>query len=153
MKVVKNDLNSFLTKLAKVSRQTHKLQERVADIVVQKGLEIAKSQGFSSDIYSTGDKGSRKIIMSGEGLRYQEYGTGIVGDGTYEGKLPSEPITFESGKKIWTTSGWQYAYRNKQKPKIYPVPHKGFSARMPMYKTSVELQEFIRTKLKGELKK
>ncbi len=151
MKVVKNDLNSFLTKLAKVSRQTHKLQERVADIVVQKGLEIAKTQDVSADIYSAGKKGSRKIIMSGAGLRYQEYGTGLLGSGTYEGKLPTETIAFKSSGKDWTTAGWEYHYRYNQTK--LGVPHKGFSARMPMYKTSVELQEFIRTKLKGELKK
>lgn len=151
MKVVRNDLNSFLSKLAKVSLQTHKLQERVADIVVQKGLEIAKTQDVSADIYSTGTKGNRKIIMSGVGLRYQEYGTGIVGEGTYDGKLPTEPIAFKSGGVDWVTSGWEYAYRYKQTK--LGKPHKGFVAKMPMYKTSVELKEYIATKLKGELRK
>lgn len=155
--VVKNDLDKFLTRLAKVSRQSHKLQERVADLVVDKGLEIAKTHTISSDVYSTGEKGSRKIIMSGAGLRYQEFGTGQMGKGTYDGTLPNDPITFISNfngqKRIVTVPNWTYDYKQSVFRDENPTPYRGFSARQPMYKTSVELQEYIKTKLKGELKK
>lgn len=149
MKVVKNDLSNFLDRVNKVATNSFR-GDGIARNIVKKAEELGRSNLSDGRVYSEGSKGSYRLIMEGIGLRYKEFGTGIRGDGTYDGNLPTEPINFMSSGKYWTTKGWEYAYRYKYtdgKGK----PHMGFPALMPMYRTSVDLKEYIRNDLRREL--
>lgn len=152
MKVKKNQLENFSKKLIGFA-QHRNMADDLASVIAENGEKIAKSNAGGIAVSVQGSANTRQITMSGVGLRYTEFGTGIIGEGTYDGSLPTETIKFTSGDKEWETKGWQYAYRNKQQPKLYPKPHKGRIADMPMYRTSVELREWIKTNLKKEFKK
>ena len=92
--------------------------DTISQQIAEKGVDIIR-QNYGSrqllgiDISKEG-KGERKITVSGVGISFDEYGTGNVGKGTYEGDLPTELIEFESpAGKHQETQGWIYNYPNK----------------------------------------
>ena len=129
--VVKNDLQSFADKLKNYKAQGD-LADKVLDNVLKKGEEIAREQYAISNkgtvinskgkevqssitISSSKSGNTGKIISTGSQVAYLEFGTGVNGEGTYDGKLPTEPITFDDNSgKTWTTQGWEYHYRYNQ---------------------------------------
>lgn len=154
--VKKNNLNSFLSKLNNVKGQDS-LAEIVMEKVIDKGSEIALQKwGGSAIIKTSGDGLKRSISAVDTNLKrptiaYREFGTGIVGENSYEGKLPTQDISFEDLNGVeWTTKGWEYAYRYKQTQK--GTPFKGQKAQMPMYQTAKELREYIKTDLAKDIK-
>ena len=157
--IVKNDLSKFSEKLKNYRKQGD-LAQKVADKVAEKGAEIAQKNWESGVIISIkGDKTQKSIVATDVNiekptLAYREFGTGIQGEGKYEGELPKQNITFTDSKgEVWTTQGWQYAYRNKQQPEKYPEPFKGQAPKMPMFNTAKELREYIRVDLAQDIRK
>lgn len=89
----------------------------------EKNQNLIKFGGFAYKILSeayTGTKfqvglpqyyaGGFNIHAKGEGIAFDEFGTGIYADGTYKGKLPTETLSFESAGYPQTTKGWEYYY-------------------------------------------
>lgn len=91
--------------------------DTVADSVADRGVEIAREEykGENVDVRKeTLGNGETQIVASGKGLAYMEFGTGEYAKGTYQGKLPTETISFESPKgKPQSTQGWEYYYPNE----------------------------------------
>lgn len=169
--VVKNDLERFAEKLKHYKAQGD-LADKVLDKVLEQGEKIARKQYDISDkgtvinkkgdevessikISSSKDGTTGKIIANGSQIAYLEFGTGTNGENKmYEGNLPTEPIIFtDNSGKVWTTQGWQYAYRNKQEPEKYPIPFKGQEPKMQMFNTAKELREYIKNDLAKEIRK
>lgn len=157
--VKQNDLSSFLAKLENY-KDTDGLAKRIADKVAEKGLEIANKEwaGYDVKIYVEETALERKIVVEDLDkenpiIGYIEFGTGIIGKGTYDiEKLPTIPITFTDKKgKEWTTQGWEYHYRYNQTG--VGQPFKGKVAEMPMFNTAKLLREYIKTDLAKDLKK
>ena len=169
--VVKNDLQNFADKLKNYKAQGD-LADKVLDKVLKKGEEIARKQYDISDngtvinkkgqevqssitISSSKNGNTGKITSNGMQVAYLEFGTGVNGEKNgYEGELPTQPITFtDTSGQTWTTPGWQYAYRNKQRPDLYPNAFQGQEPRMQMFNTAKELREYIKTDLAKDIKK
>ena len=151
--VKKNTLNNYLQKLKNIGKMD--LGEKVATMLAKKGAEYARTEYDSTNIskvtIESDVNGSKATVSaSKKGLTYIEYGTGLVGQDTYQGKLPT------SGVPI--TGHWEY---------FYDSPHKdierggwwirkgisftrGREAGMQMYNTAKSLDEYVKD---GELAK
>ena len=136
--------------------------ERVAQRIADRGSEIAQSEygerTVDIQVIQGEAEGSRKIVAKGRGLAFDEFGTGLVGQGTYEGNLPTETIEFESPKgSPQSTQGWEYYYPNPQTKvdggwyagKVF---HRGQPAKAQMFNTSVKLKNEIKEIAKGIIK-
>lgn len=116
--VRKNTLGRFLNRLGKVEKFNFDKQN-IIDAVQAVGEKTAQEEytGTHIIVSSEVDNSSVTIRAKGEGIAYMEFGTGRIGEGTYKGQLPTEPLTFESPKgrepkEIHTTQGWEYDYDN-----------------------------------------
>lgn len=154
--VVKNDLSRFYNKVVNYS-SNKSFANTVADKIAEKGKEIALQEwGGGAIIDVVGDGLHRSIVARDVDkirptIAYREFGTGIIGENTYEGKLPTQTISFEDRQGVkWETSGWQYAYRFKQTRR--GSPFKGQVAKMPMFKTGQRLRAYIGSELKKDIK-
>lgn len=155
--VVKNDLQSFADKL-----NTYKvkgdLAEKIAEKVANKGVEIAQNNwGNQASVVKRGNKLQKSIVAIDNNkikpsIAYTEFGTGIQGEGKYEGELPIQNITFTDKSGLqWTTQGWEYHYRYNQTQQ--GKPYKGQTPKMPMFNTAKELREYINTELAKDIRK
>lgn len=138
--------------------------QKALDLISEKMLAIAKEEyaGVSSVNLATDIQGNRvTLTASGRGVMFIEFGTGLDGEGTYEGKLPTEPITFESPKgsgDVHTTMGWEYYYDNP-KTKILggwfwgKTFTRGQVAGMQMFNTMKRVREYIQTDLAKDIRK
>lgn len=142
--VKRNDLDRYYSKLKNIT--SGELGKKAVDLLVDKGVQEASVQyaGTHFQVASKKDKAKGTIVASGKGIAYVEYGTGLVGEGTYEGKTP------QSGVPI--TGKWQY---------FYDSPHKilggwfygntftrGRVAGMQMFNTAKSLRQYVQS---GEL--
>lgn len=155
MKVVKrNDLDRYYSKLKTIT--SGELGEKVVDLLVNEGTREAQSQYSDTHFQVASQKDELKgtIIASGSGIAYVEYGTGLVGEGTYEGELPTQTLTFESPKGsggTHTTQGWEYYYDNPQTKVLggwfFGKGHRNFTrgrvAGMQMFNTAKSLREYV----------
>ena len=170
--VVKNGLQSFVDKLKNYKAQGD-LADKVLDKVLQKGEEIARKQYDISDkgtvinkkgqevqssitISSSKSGNTGKITSNGSQVAYMEFGTGVKGKGTYEGELPTNPITFLTDRfndVIYVTvPGWTYNYRRDFLHWSWEDV-KGYPAKMQMFNTAKELREYIKTDLAKDIRK
>jgi len=154
--LVKSDLDRFYDKLNKYKGQGD-LALRVADKITETGKNIAlQNWGSSATIDVVGDGLKRSIVARDPNkmnptIAYLEFGTGVLGKGTYKGKLPTKYIWFKDLQGVqWRTKGWVYYYRYKQTKQGRPFT--GQPAKMPMFITGQELREYIRTDLKKDIK-
>ena len=165
IEIYKNRLADISERLDKIDGG--KMAGVIAEALTERGEEIAKQQygGTHITVESTSvSNGKSQIIAKGKGIAYMEFGTGLTGQGTYQGKLPDRTLTFESPKGIkQTTQGWVYNYPNK-----YTKPQglggwffgatftTGQVARAQMFNTGRQLhKEYIgiaKSALKGEEK-
>ena len=118
--VVKNGLQNFANKLKNYKAQGD-LAERVVEKVANKGIEIAQNKwGNQANVIQRGDGVKRSIIAVDNNkinpsIAYTEFGTGIQGEGKYEGKLPTQNISFTDKNGLeWTAQGWEYYYPNSK---------------------------------------
>lgn len=123
----------------------------IALAVAEKGKDLAQEKYGGASVVVTAEtlgEGKARISAKGKGVAFLEYGTGRVGEGTYKGKLPTQPITFESGGETHTTEGWEYYYDNP-KTKVTQNGQEGWianktfftgqAAQAQMWKTANEL--------------
>ena len=155
--VVKNGLQNFANKLKNYKAQGD-LAERVVEKVANKGVEIARNKwGNQANVIQRGDGLKRSIVAVDNNkinpsIAYTEFGTGIQGEGKYEGKLPTQNISFTDKNGLeWTTQGWEYHYRYNQTQQ--GEPFKGQIPKMPMLNTAKELREYINTDLAKDIRK
>lgn len=125
--------------------------DQIALAIAERGAEIAKSNINSQNenilvaAVSSGDN-KAKITAMGKGVAYIEYGIGSLGEGSYKGDTPKQPLTFKARNgKIITITKWIYNYFVRVvNPNAKQV--KGFQAIAPMWRTANSLE-------KGEAKK
>lgn len=162
-KVVRqNDLNRFYGKLYNIRN----IAETATELIADNGEKIAKSEyaGINSvQVTKDIDENNAVISASGDSVAYIEYGTGLVGQGTYKGDLPTQTLTFESPKdsgKINTTQGWEYYYDNPQTKVLggwffgrgYSNFTRGQVAGNQMFNTAKSLREYIKTDLAKDIR-
>ena len=100
---------------AKLQKLKNIDNDEIVMAVAERGAEIAKAKYGGKPVTVTTKNlggGKAQIIASGNSVAFFEYGTGVEGEGTYEGQLPTEPISFESGGEQRQTMGWEYYYDN-----------------------------------------
>lgn len=162
-KVVRqNDLNRFYGKLYNIRN----VAETATELIADNGEKIAKSEyaGINSvQVTKDIDENNAVISASGDSVAYIEYGTGLVGQGTYKGDLPTQTLTFESPKdsgRINTTQGWEYYYDNPQTKVLggwffgrgYANFTRGQVAGNQMFNTAKSLREYIKTDLAKDIR-
>lgn len=156
IKITKNTLGNFQNKI--LNQDFDSLVNNLANAIAERGVEIAKEK-FGSEsvqVYKTeANNGTASIIASGKQVAYIEFGTGIMGDGTYPGKLPpkSRTIKFYSRGNNQETKGWEYNYFKKQHMKSANVKDwKGHQAFAPMFYTGRQLRQEIPQIVKDTIK-
>ena len=155
--VKKNGLNHFLNSIKKYNK--HINQSKITEVVGEIGVDIAKAE-YVGDSESSTDRDIRyeingdnvEIIARGEKLAFSEFGTGVLGQGTYEGNLPSASmkLMFESPKGVQqSTDGWEYNYRAEQAKKkgVVLKDFRGRPAKAQMFNTSLRLQSELGGKI------
>lgn len=112
VKVIKNQLPNFKEKMQRLQTlDTGEIQTLIA----------TEGKRYAEELYAGSSKGitvvtGRKsktvsyVAAVGEAVAYDEYGTGIEGEGTYDGKLPT------SGVPI--TGKWTYYYDSESKATV-----------------------------------
>lgn len=160
--VRRNDLNRFYGKLQNIRN----VAETATELIADNGEKIAKSEyaGINSvQVIKDIDGNSAVISANGDSVAYIEYGTGLVGQGTYKGDLPTQTLTFESPKdsgRINTTQGWEYYYDNPRTKVLggwffgrgYSNFTRGQVAGNQMFNTAKSLREYIKTDLAKDIR-
>ena len=165
--VKRNDLDRYYSKLQNIKGDV--LQQNALELLVDKGMSEAQTEygGTHFEVASEVDDKNARIIASGSGIAYDEYGTGLVGEGTYEGELPTQTLTFISPKRkagdtrpprVNTTQGWEYYYDNPETKFMggWFMGKGGFTrgqvASMRMYRTAKSLKEYVHNGLAKDIR-
>lgn len=154
-------LDNFAKQINKFSKMQN-IGNKVVDEIANRGVMVAQSEYSGSravvEKEKTDESGKMKIVSKGKGLAFEEFGTGLVGKGTYDGNLPKETIEFESPKGVpQKTEGWEYYYPNPQ-TKVNggwfagKVFHKGQIAKAQMFNTSQQLRQEMKSIAKNTIK-
>ena len=159
--VVKNDLMHFADKLNNYNKKGD-LAQRVAEKIAEKGKQIASANWGNGVIIEIQGKNTQLSIVAIDmdkehpTIAYREFGTGVIGKGTYEGNLPQNPITFttmyNNEPTQVTVPQWIYNYR-KDYFGWTDTDWQGMVAQMPMFNTAKELREYIQTDLAKDIRK
>ena len=166
--VKRNDLDRYYSKLQNIKGDV--LQQNALELLVDKGVSEANKEysgtHFKVDKEIVNDKNVR-VVASGSGIAYDEYGTGLIGEGTYEGELPTQTLTFVSPKRkdgdtrpqrVNTTHGWEYYYDNPETKFMggWFMGKGGFTrgqvANMRMYRTAKSLKEYAHNGLAKDIR-
>lgn len=152
---IKNGLQRYLNRLQGY-KGTIK-QDQIAEIVGETGVSFAKEEygGKTANIQAENRDYGVDVVARGKELAFMEYGTGIRGEGQYQGELPTETLSFESPKgQPRETKGWVYDYMKKlynpDKPSF-----QGFVPQAQMFKTSQRLRRdssVIADKIRDKIK-
>lgn len=151
---VKNGLGEYLERLKKYKGRFK--SDKITRLVGSIGVETAREEYSASGVNPTDLRAEVRdngvdIVATGEHLAFSEYGTGVVGSGTYEGELPTQTLKFESPQGVeQSTEGWQYNYRKEQGQT--DKDWTGFVANAQMFKTSRRLQEELHSEIRKEIK-
>lgn len=154
----KNNLNKFLERLSKSGKSIN--PNGIADIVGNVAVNVTKEEyaitGVAPNEIRKEINGNQvEIVAVGEHLAFTEFGTGVLGEGTYSGDLPAKSVKlqFESPKGIQqSTDGWVYNYRKKQNPDNVEKDWKGMPAKAQMFNASQRLSEQLGEEIKNNLK-
>lgn len=106
-------LNRFRQRLGVL--QDNNLLEEITRELVSEGTKHLTSLYNDTSILVTSEVNGNQayIFAEGEKIAYLEYGTGYIGEKTYDGKLPEIEITFIDAFGIpQRTEGWEYYYDN-----------------------------------------
>ena len=151
--ILQNTLDNFHNKLGK--RDLSAVADGISNAIAHEGLKYAQELWGSENVklYTTDAiNGNSQIIAEGKGVSFVEFGTGVQGEGTYKGNLPTQNITFESPKGTpRQTQGWVYNYMKKLYVPYKP-DHKGHKAFAPMFYTAQKLRSTIPTIVKNYIK-
>ena len=158
--VKRNDLDRYYSKLQNIKGDV--LQQNALELLVDKGMSEAQTEygGTHFEVTSEVDDKNARIIASGSGIAYDEYGT-------YEGELPTQTLTFISPKRkagdtrpprVNTTHGWEYYYDNPETKVLggWFMGKGGFTrgqvASMRMYRTAKSLKEYVHNGLAKDIR-
>lgn len=146
VKIDLTGLNNFKKRLENISTQT--LAEKIVEALCEYGANYAQGMYGGGSIIVTAENVSSvggSIIakdIKGEKatIGYLEFGTGVKGEGSYEGTLPTQNIDFVSPSygQI-TTNGWQYYYAYQQG--LSQKQWQGSQAKSQMWNTAKYLRE------------
>lgn len=153
MAVVKtNGISNFLRKIQTTAKKSPDI---FAEIIADKGLEIAENEysGRSVILKKTKPKnGEVSISAEGKGLFYLEYGTGVKGEQSkYEGDLDFD-IDFTSAYKIdgknvnVHLNKWTYYYAYRHQPQLSQKKYEGHEAYAQMFNTAQKLKKMYGSK-------
>ena len=151
---LKNGLGGFLKRLKGYEKlDTSDIADAVGEIAKESAeMEYAQSGVAPTRIDVESKQNQVEIVAVGEHLAFSEFGTGIVGSGTYGGELPTRELQFESPKGIQqSTDGWQYNYRKEQGQT--EKDWKGFTAKAQILKTANRLEQDLAKEVAKRLKK
>ena len=135
-------LNSLAISSETISKILSKILNRIAKISIEYAQRFFNKG--TVEFYPEYYKNGVRIFAEGDEIAYVEFGTGELGNGSYEGQLPENQISFYSsrfGRDIVLDYGWTYSYANKideTKP-----TWEGFEAQAPMWKTAQHMREVI----------
>lgn len=139
-------LNNFKKRLESISTQT--LAEKIVKALCEYGANYAQGMYGGESITVTAENvdsvGGSIIAKDSKGekaiIGYLEFGTGIKGEGSYNGPLPTQNINFVSPSygQI-TTNGWQYYYAYQQG--LSQKQWQGSQAKSQMWNTAKYLRE------------
>ena len=106
-------LKRFSDKLGKLYATD--LSSAVAGELAKAGAQYAQQlyTGSATAVAEISGNGEATVTATGHGLLYREYGTGYVGEGTYEGNLPQRPFNFSSRGETFSLTEWTYHYWDK----------------------------------------
>lgn len=146
---VKTDLtglNNFKKRLESIITET--LAEKIVKALCEYGANYAQGMYGSESITVTAENvssvGGSIIAKDSKGekatIGYLEFGTGVKGEGSYKGTLPTQNINFVSPSygQI-TTNGWQYYYAYQQG--LSQKQWQGSQAQSQMWNTAKYLRE------------
>lgn len=146
VKIDLTGLNNFKKRLENISTQT--LAEKIVKALCEYGANYAQGMyGGGSIIVSAENMssvGGSIIAKDSKGekatIGYLEFGTGVKGEGSYTGTLPTQNIDFVSPSygQI-TTNGWQYYYAYQQG--LSQKQWQGSQAQSQMWNTAKYLRE------------
>ena len=130
--------------------------KEIYNVVGNLGVEVANNEynqtGVKPDAirYENISNGV-EIVAEGEHLAFVEYGTGVKGEGTYDGDLPKNTLKFHSNGADRETQGWVYDYMKK----LYDgkESYQGNIAKAQMWKTARTLQGKMPESVKKEIKR
>lgn len=162
--VVKNSLTNYIKRIDLYKNRFEK--DTIYDTVAEIGEEIANEEYLKTNFKPNSITAIKRndginVVATGEKIAYVEYGTGLVGQGTYLGKLPTETLTFESPKGYkQSTQGWEYYYDNPRTKVLggwfYGTGHKQFTRGQPaqaqMFYTARRFHNEIGGRLKSKIK-
>lgn len=139
-------LHKFKKRLENISTQT--LAEKIVKALCEYGANYAQGMYGSESITVTAENmssvGGSIIAKDSKGekaiIGYLEFGTGVKGEGSYNGPLPTQNINFVSPSygQI-TTNGWQYYYAYQQG--LSQKQWQGSQAQSQMWNTAKYLRE------------
>lgn len=139
-------LNNFKKRLESISTQT--LAEKIVKALCEYGANYAQGMYGGESITVTAENvdsvGGSIIAKDSKGekaiIGYLEFGTGVKGEGSYNGPLPTQNINFVSPSygQI-TTNGWQYYYAYQQG--LSQKQWQGSQAQSQMWNTAKYLRE------------
>lgn len=139
-------LNNFKKRLESISTQT--LAEKIVKALCEYGANYAQGMYGGESITVTAENvdsvGGSILAKDSKGekaiIGYLEFGTGIKGEGSYNGPLPTQNINFVSPSygQI-TTNGWQYYYAYQQG--LSQKQWQGSQAKSQMWNTAKYLRE------------
>lgn len=146
VKIDLTGLNNFKKRLESISTQT--LAEKIVKALCEYGANYAQGMYGGESITVTAENvdsvGGSIIAKDSKGekaiIGYLEFGTGVKGEGSYNGPLPTQNINFVSPSygQI-TTNGWQYYYAYQQG--LSQKQWQGSQAQSQMWNTAKYLRE------------
>ena len=146
VKIDLTGLNNFKKRLESISTQT--LAEKIVKALCEHGANYAQGMYGGESITVTAENvssvGGSIIAKDSRGekaiIGYLEFGTGVKGEGSYKGTLPTQNINFVSPSygQI-TTNGWQYYYAYQQG--LSQKQWQGSQAKSQMWNTAKYLRE------------
>lgn len=146
VKIDLTGLNNFKKRLENISTQT--LAEKIVKALCEYGANYAQGMYSGESITVTAENvssvGGSIIAKDSKGekatIGYLEFGTGVKGEGSYKGTLPTQNINFVSPSygQI-TTNGWQYYYAYQQG--LSQKQWQGSQAKSQMWNTAKYLRE------------
>ena len=147
VKIDLTGLNNFKKRLENISPQT--LAEKIVKALCEYGANYAQGMYSGESITVAAENvssaGGSIIAKDSKGkqatIGYLEFGTGVKGEGSYKGTLPTQDITFEAYNRQVTVDKWTYNYAYNYEPQLRTTQVQGATAQAQMWNTAKYLRE------------
>lgn len=128
----------------RLQRLEQSTSDELATAIAEYGRDYAQSLYSGESVMVTAEntgKGRARITASGSQVAFLEYGIGTRGENSYQGELPTQPITFVNRrKKTQTLDQWTYNYYQKTVDEGAKLVE-GFSAKAQMWNTAENIRQ------------